>query len=958
MVIEKLKYNGINITLNHNINEKGFLHASAADFDFQANFQFQKQYFLFNIKAAQALKQKIKLNGKMIIDLQEQKLYSKLHFLLNNDADLLLYTTADKNRVDYTVTSQKDIEHIHKLVALFHLPKEIKFWTDDAIDAKTLTLKKFYGFLQYNDLSSAYRHLYINADINKLNYTYNPKLDAIHTQKTVLEFKNGILYIRPKKAYSYGMYLNKSWLKIDFTKPQEILTLHLLFNDGILNKDLLHILASYKIQLPFLQHNGKVKTNLTLRVNLMTLKIDAHGIFYAKKANFDYLGLNINAKDLLIKLDNYDVGIKMKAKYKNIADADVNVAYNAKHATGAIKFKVTKIALTKDQRLDTTKKPLYVTYKISPKGDMILVEKSNWIIKGINKNMHVSIDAMQIPFTLKNLQLYIPTTYCSIDKIADGFITGKINIKALQADLQLDLLNFTYQGIKLDQSNTPLKLHYNKSLSITAANTIFFTVNGSHYKLKNLLFKVQKNKLLLENAKLEIAKYITTTINTNYDLNLNRANINLKNFLLINPKNKKILYYKQNINLKLTTLKNAIKITAKQLQANFVLDKGKWILHLDSLASIAKNSNFLQKFNITNGKVSFYKNNKDKYTKFKGSINYKYKLLTDKDKIIKKYIIKGYLTKKQHIYFNVNNKIDVKVAQNIHINFDNCGLNTDDLVGFINLLIDKTKNADTKEKPLNIFVTGTNSYLYMGNNRYVISDTMDLQFYNGIVTAQLTHAKGKASFKMQNNIFHLYGSGFNDKFMEELLSLSKFNGGSLDFSMKGTFSDYTGIFYIKNTTIQDYVLLNNILAFINTVPSLATFSLPGYNTQGLYVNNAYMNFHLKNHIFNISDIYIGSKEIKIIGKGKASIKYNTIDLTLNLKTDLASNLSKIPLVGYIIFDGKSISTSLKITGKLTDPKVETMLARDIAVAPLNIILRTLTLPYKIAKDIADINISK
>jgi hypothetical protein len=148
------------------------------------------------------------------------------------------------------------------------------------------------------------------------------------------------------------------------------------------------------------------------------------------------------------------------------------------------------------------------------------------------------------------------------------------------------------------------------------------------------------------------------------------------------------------------------------------------------------------------------------------------------------------------------------------------------------------------------------------------------------------------------------------------------------------------------------------LAFINTVPSLATFSLPSYSTKGLRIDNAYMKFHSKKDIFHISDIYIGSKEMKIFGKGEASVKYNNIDLALTLKTDLASKVSKIPVVGYILFDGKSISTTLKITGKLTDPKVKTMIARDIAIAPLNIIMRTLTLPYKIVKDISDYNSSK
>ena len=246
-------------------------------------------------------------------------------------------------------------------------------------------------------------------------------------------------------------------------------------------------------------------------------------------------------------------------------------------------------------------------------------------------------------------------------------------------------------------------------------------------------------------------------------------------------------------------------------------------------------------------------------------------------------------------------------------------------------------------------VNAINSYLSLGNRRYVISDMMHLQYFNDILTAQLTHENGNAGFKLQNNTFHLYGENFNDKFMEKLFVLSKFSGGSLDFSMDGTLDDYKGVFYMHDTTMIDYKLLNNVLAFINTVPSLVTFSLPGYNKKGLHVNNAYVKFHTKKDVFDISDIYLESKEMTILGKGSADINRNNIDLTLNLKTDLGSNLSKVPLVGYIIFDGKNISTTLKVTGKLDDPTIKTMLAKDIVVAPLNIIKRTLTLPYELIK---------
>jgi len=249
-----------------------------------------------------------------------------------------------------------------------------------------------------------------------------------------------------------------------------------------------------------------------------------------------------------------------------------------------------------------------------------------------------------------------------------------------------------------------------------------------------------------------------------------------------------------------------------------------------------------------------------------------------------------------------------------------------------------------------VILQAKDSFIKLDKERVVLADTLNLQYYDDILTAQLRHKDGEAGFKLQQELFHLYGNNFNDQFMQNLFLISKFKGGSLDFSVNGTLDNYSGIFFVKDTTMLDYVILNNVLAFINTVPSLATFSLPGYDKNGLYVDNAYMRFEANDGLFNISDLYIGSKEIKILGKGNIDLNKDTIDLTMNLKTDLGSNISKIPLVGYILLDGDTISTSLKVHGPLKDPKVETMLAKDIVVAPLNIILRTLTLPYKLIQD--------
>ena len=937
IVINNLHVNNASGSFKYTSDDQGFLVLKSPTLNLESKIYFKSHLLKVSIDNFTDKKRALQAKGIVIFDTNAKKIYTKINLDIHNDANLTFYSVADSQRLVYNVHSNKSISDISYLIKMAHLPKEVIYWAYTAIKMQHLDIKKFNGFINYTNLKNAYKNIYIEAVGKKLSYTYNPKLNAIHTQQTNLEFKNGVLYIRPQKPYSYGMNLDKSWLKIDFSKKEELLTLHLLF-DGMLNKDMLHVLSTYDIKLPFLQRKGKVATNLIITVNLRTIHVDAKGDFYTKKANFDYLGLNIDIYDTHIHLDNYDVTIdKMNAQYKDIAQADVHVTFNAKKSVGTINLDFHKIQ-THDLSLIADKTPLHIAYNIDPKQDTIDIQKSQWKYK----NRQVTLDKILVDFDLNTLRAKIPVTFFKVDKMANGYVNGIINLKTAQINLDVDVLKLKYGGVELSQTVTPLKVTYNKFLSVSSNTDIYFSVNGSEYKAKDFYISFEKESVYLKHTLLKISQYISTKIYANYDFNSKKAHISLSDFILKNPDTGEILYENNKILLGGHIDGENITINSKELDATFVSSNEQWRLTLNSLATIAKKSHFLQKYKLNEGEISFYKKSDALYTQFNANIRYPYCLLVNKDKKITRYSILGEITKEHKIYLTVNKNINVKIDKDIKIKIHDTGLNIDAIIDFTKQI---TQSNSGKSK-LKLSIDAIKSYLYLGNKRYALSDIMHLQYYNNILTAQLVHKNGNAGFKLENNKFHLYGKNFNDKFMEKLFVLSKFSGGSLDFSMDGTLDDYKGVFYIYDTTMIDYKLLNNILAFINTVPSLVTFSLPGYSKKGLHVKNAYAKFHAKKGVFNISDIYLESKELNILGKGNADINKNSIDLILNLKTDLGSNLSKVPLVGYIIFDGKNISTTLKITGKLNDPTVNTMLAKDIVVAPLNIIKRTLTLPFK------------
>jgi hypothetical protein len=275
------------------------------------------------------------------------------------------------------------------------------------------------------------------------------------------------------------------------------------------------------------------------------------------------------------------------------------------------------------------------------------------------------------------------------------------------------------------------------------------------------------------------------------------------------------------------------------------------------------------------------------------------------------------------------------------------GINVPQLFEFLSTQKEISPLIPNKENtPLPVRILAENTYLFLMKDRKILADSMQATLNNDDLDVSLQHRSGNAVLKIRNNDFYINGKGFNDTFMEHLFALSDFSGGDFSFQAKGKSDEFEGIMRVENTILKDYKLLNNVLAFINTVPSLATFSLPNYNTQGLPVEEGYAQFMYKNGMLNVHNFTLNSPEIKILGEGNSNLRTHTLNGSLTLKTDLGSALAKVPMVGYILFgnDG-SVSTTVTIRGNLENPKIETAIAKEIVTAPYNMIKRTLVYPF-------------
>ena len=175
---------------------------------------------------------------------------------------------------------------------------------------------------------------------------------------------------------------------------------------------------------------------------------------------------------------------------------------------------------------------------------------------------------------------------------------------------------------------------------------------------------------------------------------------------------------------------------------------------------------------------------------------------------------------------------------------------------------------------------------------------------------------------MKNGLIYLEGSNFNNQFMENIFAYSDFIGGKLSFTLKSQNDIYEGLIRIEKVTLKQFKILNNILAFTSTLSTLTSFSLPNYNQSGLYVNEAYTHFIYTNNKLDADTFVINSPDVLMSGDFTANTQKDTIKGTMSLKTNIASSVGHIPIVGYLLLgkDG-SLSTTVDLSGKLSDPTI-------------------------------------
>ena len=214
------------------------------------------------------------------------------------------------------------------------------------------------------------------------------------------------------------------------------------------------------------------------------------------------------------------------------------------------------------------------------------------------------------------------------------------------------------------------------------------------------------------------------------------------------------------------------------------------------------------------------------------------------------------------------------------------------------------------------------------------------------LTGQLNFGKGKAELEMNSTNFTLFGQDFDEKFLERILKDSKLIGGKLSFYVSGLLEKFKGVVKIDDSVIKEGAILNNILYVHQYRSGSDHVFTPGIQHAGASRSiRLYAGFSYENHIIDVNTFAIESNSLDMTGTGVIHLLENTIEMNIDLIRKTKQNISKIPLLGYILVgDKKQPTITLDVHGDLDDPDISTSAYKEIVKTPFDILLRTISLP--------------
>lgn len=944
-VIEELNIDDIRVTFRYKDTakrtEENSIHIKSDAVEARVNYRLYDDFIIVDMPYFRHDSTNISIRSRAVVDFKDAKNYMHASAFLNSSAQIEFYAKEDGDALAFTASSDV-ISDLAPVVDLFGLKKGISKWIVEHNRASGYQLLLAKGIHAYQNPQKIHETLYVHAHEKDVAYTFNESLSPIIAKEADAYFTENILTISSTHPTYREHVVENGQVTIDFSNGRTQLGIDLTTKTR-LEEDIVDILNAYNIPLPLVQKNGITDAHLKIDIDLNTEEVSASGEFFIKDSDILFAGIDANIKNTAVRLHNNYLSIDTAdVRYEEILSAKLNGSMDLRELTGSFFFDTEKLefALSKQLKLKLLNPTSRLQLEFSENSQTLSFANTRW---ALNEQVF-TLDASTLTFPVKfSTKAYFEALSLHAKGLADAQIKGTFDPRESLADLDISLSDLRYKSKDLELSTKKKRLaltlrHTDEETILTLPRETAFLLNKKQIVLSPARLHFKNDYATLDSTQIAFEDDFSAQISMRHRLGSQKASFQLQKSKFISEKHLyieppfELLYEKRQD-------KHFFDIDAYSVYAS--LDQeGNLDINAKEFSKIYPYSGLMQRYDIKAGQANVTLIGEHLGVDIR--IEDFHPLLSKNNEEIKEYTIKGDYQNKT-LTLRINDQLDLIYREKGRVTASNLDFNLFPIRDYLKLI-----NNHQEKGELELQVKTKGCTLILGDSqRKIISDRINIDILPSSIHAELVYKKGGILFESQGNDFSVFGRELDDTFMNQLFKFSTFQGGVLSFMGQGNFDQFEGVTKIDNTTIKDYTVLNNALAFFNTVPSLVTFSVPGYSKKGLKVSEMYSQFIFDNNKVFIKGTKINAKELTITAEGESDLDKDSIDLLMEVKTKIGSAAKNIPLIGYIIFGDETVSTTVRVHGSLSDPKVESAVAKSIIVAPYNIIKRTITLPFKI-----------
>ncbi len=646
----------------------------------------------------------------------------------------------------------------------------------------------------------------------------------------------------------------------------------------------------------------------------------------------------------------------LRISYADILTAQVAGDIQARNGTGELDVTFDKLILKQEQprvSLDPSV-PAKVRYRFGPDGHFLEAQPSSWLLDSTKLNLQ----ALHGLVFLDDLAMEVSPVQLAISTGILAEISGYLSLRKQQVDLTCDLLEYYVRDLQLTSSHIPIDIEYDNGLVIRTEETSLWKMSQMPVTLYPSEFAYHDNVFSVKSSRISYGSLFDSYLSGYYNAENKKGLFSLKEIDVTNQNLEKKLEIGRNADVEVSGVGGKFVVYFPHFDLKVTTDEQKnWSAVFGDLSAIYSRSKLLQKFKIKEGSLSVSSEYGVRPYRFTADVRTPYPLLVEGGEPTDQVKVTGRLAD-EGVFAMVNGNLDI-VYRDSHLTLKSRQIdyNVNAVMQLLRDFQPANESADTEpedKQPLLVELYAQDSQVYLSTQSRLLADTINLQLLDGKVSAKLEHGPGQIQLQLEKDTFLLESRDLNDEFMGALIKNSRFQGGRMSMVATGSFDDFSIVFKVQDTNISGLAMVNNVMAFLNTVPALMTFSLPEYNTKGLPIDSAIAGMTFKKKVGTFESLEVKGPELQVIGTGEMDFSKKLIDMDIFIKTQASKNVGKIPLIGYLLAgDDGDASLSLKISGGFDDPEVSNSLVEDIVTYPVDVLFRTLKLPFHLTEKFSD-----